>query len=209
MKGCNPLSDFIEKKQARRGTPDMIEALNAAQPSSWPSPRHSTGRMPLASSSFLRVSSHWVNCLDSRNICQSEDRVQWEDDTSLSRNKKQSGKTKRCTILLYSSKSFFTSWDWASVWSWRGHGGVSRDRNTWRQTEEGDAEGGSPALWYESATGAAAWCCVPVRLWTTQTHCWQKAWRGTHTGEEAITFASICAVTFTIYSVTAVSCHQK
>ena len=31
----------------------------------------STGRMPLASSIFLRLSSHWVNCLDSRNICQS------------------------------------------------------------------------------------------------------------------------------------------
>lgn len=35
---------------------------------------YSTGRMPFASSSFLRVSSHWVNCLDSRNICQSEAR---------------------------------------------------------------------------------------------------------------------------------------
>lgn len=33
--------------------------------------RYSTGRMPLASSSFLRDSSHCVNCLDSRNIWKS------------------------------------------------------------------------------------------------------------------------------------------
>lgn len=56
--------------------PTQVQS-SSSSPSSSVSPEHgySTGRMSLASSSFLRVSSHWVNCLDSRNICQSEFRI--------------------------------------------------------------------------------------------------------------------------------------
>lgn len=70
-------SYFIHK-QALCGTADPTTVQSSSSsPSSSVRPEHgySTGRMPLASSSFLRVSSHWVNCLDSRNICQSEFRI--------------------------------------------------------------------------------------------------------------------------------------
>lgn len=52
-----------------------------------------------------------------------------------------------CTILLYSSKSFFTSWDWVSVWSCKTvkHGGVNslnlkRDRDA-QKGRRGHSEG--------------------------------------------------------------------
>lgn len=84
----------------------------------------------------------------------------------------------KCTILLYSSKSFLTSRDWASVWSCKKHkhGGV----NGWKPHErEGHKEADGererwrlPALWCESVTGAAVWWRVLERLWMTETNSW-------------------------------------
>lgn len=74
------------KQQATCGTPDLIYSSHHQR--TLPHHHHprlcvdhiySTSRMPLASSSFLRVSSHWVNCLDSRNIWNAEVRGQWTE----------------------------------------------------------------------------------------------------------------------------------
>lgn len=116
---------------------------------------YSAGRMPLASSSFLRVSSHCVNCLDSRNIWNSrgqgsvggascQQRV-WKNKSCFLKqgNKLEDRWTmtvmtgmaatpsiKACTILLYSSKSFLTSWDWTSIWSY-----AAKTRRSQNQTD--------------------------------------------------------------------------
>lgn len=73
--------------------------------------------------------------------------------------------SKAGTILLYSSKSFLTSWDWTSIWSYLRHRGV-RTKQSQHST---NGESQIPVVWRESVTGAAAWWRVLEHLWTWDT----------------------------------------
>lgn len=122
--------------------------------------------MPLASSSFLRVSSHWVNCFDSRNICNQTS----QESVGFFCLQNNVTKINLYTILLYSSKSFFTSCDWVSIWSWK----ESNVESEVDKKQRGESDDDRlvhfyilPALWCESATAAAVWWRVLAHLWMT------------------------------------------